>query len=434
MNTKIHILLDSSIYRHDPKRNTLEFKAITALCKSKNVQLHIPFIVENEFCSHQLIEQKKAIEKCITSIAKLPSLGLHTELIDSARRIKKDIESLLDGISNKGTDFNNWAESIGAKRYPLNLTQAKGALQAYFDGTAPLKAPKVRKDIPDAFIYQCISEIIEDIPNLIVVVADNNFREALSTKLNLKCYINLTEFIKEEDIQIILREHKFIDNFPDCLVELNDYLSSNTEEAVGDSIINNGIESLSDESDATIHRYGDMETIEFTFEKAVYYGDGLVGVPFVAIIEAYYSYYIFKADYCCMENPPSSISDHNKHYFEANDSNFVRVEGILEFSLEYESYEKENMSKLINNISVNEVSSIDLYNPEYLMVIVEKDGFPFPVANISRKNFVKYELPKDNTMRIHHRQKNQETNAWSIKTITFEIDPLNKHMLRVREW
>lgn len=435
MDSKFNILIDSNIYWSDPRREKLEFKALTKLCQNEHVQLHIPYIVEKEFCSHQLIEQSKLVKRCIKSLKKLPRQGLNEELIDETANLALETENLLHRIKQKGTSFINWADLVGAQRYPLNLAQTEQAFDAYFQGTAPLKEPKNREHIPDSFIYQCTREITQSIPELIVVVNDRGLRKAIESELNLKCYKTLTEFIDEEDVQIILREQNFIDDFPDCLKELDDYLSSETEDAVGDSIVDEGIESMSDEADATIHGYGNLDDIDFRFEEAIYYGDGLIGVPFVAIIEAYYTYYIFKADYFCMEDAPSSISDHNKHYFEADDSNFVRVEGILEFSLEYESYAKGNMNELVSDISVNEVSSVDLYAPQYLMALIEKDGIPFPLANISRKNFIKYELPAENTMRIHHRQKvPHTTNVWDTKTVTFEIEPLNKHMLRVKDW
>lgn len=360
---KIHILLDSNIYRHNPQRNNLEFKAIAKLCRSGSIQLHIPFVIEKEFSSYQLIEQTTLLNQCISLFNNLQNKGLHGSLTADAAALENGAKRLLRDVRKNGDDFGEWADSLGAQRHSLNLAQAQLALNAYFEGTPPLKEPKIRKDIPDSFIFQSTKDILKESPGLRVVIHDRKLREAVSSELNVTCYENLKEFINEEAIQDLLREHTFMEKFPEGLSRLGKILSSKSGDLVGNAICGMSIESMSGEEDATIVGYGEMDDIQFEFEKATYYGDGLIGVPFVASIEASYRYFIFKSDYYCMEEPLPSVSDHNKHYFEAEGCQNVAVHGVLKFALDIHSFfAPENPEDIVTDINIDEISFVDLEN------------------------------------------------------------------------
>jgi rRNA-processing protein FCF1 len=60
----IQVVLDTSIYRMDPKRNKAAFRAFTRLCTASKVQLHIPYFVKHEFLS----QQRSALENALTAI------------------------------------------------------------------------------------------------------------------------------------------------------------------------------------------------------------------------------------------------------------------------------------------------------------------------------------------------------------------------------
>ena len=67
----LHLVIDTSIYREKPRLDSPEFKAITYLSKYKKIQLHIPYMVENEFISHLSLEHEKHVGFLLSSLNKL---------------------------------------------------------------------------------------------------------------------------------------------------------------------------------------------------------------------------------------------------------------------------------------------------------------------------------------------------------------------------
>ena len=72
-------------------------------------------------------------------------------------------------------------------------------------------------------------------------------------------------------------------------------------------------------------------------------------------------------------------------------------------------------------------------NEEYLMIVSDTVP-PVPLKNISRKNFIKYELIDNNTLRIWHKQQDINSERWSEVYTEFKISPNNLHMLKVKNW
>ncbi len=71
---------------------------------------------------------------------------------------------------------------------------------------------------------------------------------------------------------------------------------------------------------------------------------------------------------------------------------------------------------------------------EYLMIVLNSNEIEIPVANISRKNFIKYEMLGHNKMRIYVKKLELINNTWEDVYYDFEIEPSNKHMLKVKNW
>lgn len=57
-----------------------------------------------------------------------------------------------------------------------------------------------------------------------------------------------------------------------------------------------------------------------------------------------------------------------------------------------------------------------------------------PIANISTKNFLGYEMLGQNRMRVRVKKLDPIHEIWHEASYEFDILPENKHMLRVRNW
>lgn len=49
----LHVVLDTSVYRANPRRNSPPFRALTRLAHAGKVQIHLPDLVKREFLSQQ---------------------------------------------------------------------------------------------------------------------------------------------------------------------------------------------------------------------------------------------------------------------------------------------------------------------------------------------------------------------------------------------
>ena len=209
----IHLVLDSSIFRQKPRLDSPEFKSIAYLAKKNNIRLHVPYFVEGEFVSFLENEQEERIDRAIKLLeaaSNYKNTGPATinilEVLENVKSTKKEI------IIERSRSFIDWLSEINAERYPLNEQETQKALDAYFYGKLPLKEPKVRKDIPDSFIFQTILSLKEEYKvDLYAVIHDNSLREACA-KSGLKCFDDLSKFLELDFIQEFLKQKLIDDN------------------------------------------------------------------------------------------------------------------------------------------------------------------------------------------------------------------------------
>lgn len=307
----IHIVLDTNIYRSNPARDNLHFRALEKLSKASSLCLHIPYVVLREFQTQQRELYSKDLEKAVSGLAGLSRKVLDEDILERLASAKAELERESENIlSSAESQITKWADSIGAKVHPLCLDQANLALEAYFQGKPPLKAVKNREDIPDSFIVQSVLKLREVHNPIHMVAGDKKVKEAFANEENINTYESLSDLIESDLIQNELKEVDLIDNIDSLVAAMQRFENENSEiqcfisRNIGDSIV---WETFSDPSipddnhEATINSYGEAEKIELDFSEAGYYGNGQFGIPFKLRISVLADYYIFKSDYYCMD-------------------------------------------------------------------------------------------------------------------------------------
>ena len=115
----MHVVLDTSIYRHDPQRKKAAFKAITSLAANNHITLHVPHVVKEEFLSYK----KKICQTNINGIEVaskklLSSLGTaNADLVELYNNFVGIKDALID-LSQ--ADFNEWLEETDAVIHPIS--------------------------------------------------------------------------------------------------------------------------------------------------------------------------------------------------------------------------------------------------------------------------------------------------------------------------
>lgn len=373
----IHVLIDTSIYRQNPKRDSLNFIAIEKLADANWLKVHIPYIVEREFQTQQREIYSKDLSNALSGLNGLERKQLSAKYSQKIKTIKDELDSKKDLILDDAEkQFTKWAKKINANRFPLCLEQTNEALEAYFRGKPPFKNVKSRDDIPDSFIVQSVLKICNEVDTQLHFVAnDNKLCESFSENDKIKTYKKLSDFVETRLVQQELKDLDFLDNleeiskslitFEEENQEIHNTISSEIgEELVGKSIHDDSI--YEDENSAIINGYHDAENIEIDFDDIYYYGNGHVGMSFSLKILVSAYFYIFKSDYHAMVDydmkPRPSVTDHNDHYYEAEDEFELFVEGVVSLVIDPENIVLEDLSKSIEEVSIkiDEINNIKI--------------------------------------------------------------------------
>lgn len=366
---KYNVLLDTNIYRKNPSRTDLPFQALERLCKAKIVTLHLPYIVEREFQTQQVANYKKDLEAATSAINSMLRKGLSADQTILAESTRDSLTNASQEIlSDVDTAITDWAMSLDAIRHPITEQQAVAAMESYFQGKPPLKAAKTRDDIPDSFIFQTILSISSEEAPLIVVAEDGKIAEASEAIKGVTVHRSLSSFIESSPMQTEILDLDVIDNLEVISEEIRGYEDETSE--LSFCLRMNGNSKLlwkkiysssipDDDNEATITGYNEPEDIEFDFDALHYFGSGNFGLPFTYTTTVSACYYIFKADYYCLkEERMPSVSDHNDHYFEAEEDFEVSVTGLLKLSVAQEEIKNISAETLGELISF-EIDSID---------------------------------------------------------------------------
>lgn len=364
------ILIDTNIYRKDPIQAGLPFRAVARLCTAKAATLHIPYIVLREFQTQQVDLYQKEMHAALKGVSSVQGRRLSANATTRLGDIKAALEAVLPTVNDDAANgIVKWAEEIGAILYSLDFDDAKRAMEAYFTGQLPLKEPKIRKDIPDSFLFQSALTILGTTKELYVISEDGAFSEAAATVEGVQVLKSLNEFIELPEVQIVLQKQDeaekiafVIQKLSEAPGELEFYMRSLGEKVLWEKIHSRTIPD--DNHEATICSYGDLEDIDIDFTKAAYYGEGQLRLPFSCAMSVSAIYYIFKSDFFALdEEDMPSISDHNDHYFEAESEFNAVVHGSISIHVQLDeaSDDKEVEDYVdFDSVKIDEIDRIEL--------------------------------------------------------------------------
>jgi hypothetical protein len=353
----LHVVVDTSIYRADPKRKKTAFRALTRLGRGHKIQLHIPHYVKREFLSQQcaaIAEAINAIERGAGDILrksdqkKLEAYGRKTS--KNARELLKDAEALAN------EEFSQWVRDTHAIEHPIDPAHAQRVTDDYFSGAPPFTSAKHRQDLPDSFIWQTALDLSRKHSPLHVIAADGAIYDSASQNNRMTPHKTLESFIQTPVCQTALKElmDKFVaTNVERVKAELHrahaglahmverDIVNALHGRTVYDSRIPD------DNNEAMILSVGAPGNLTFDFLGVEYYGASELGVPFTTAVECMLSYAIFKADYVTMSEQKTkhiSIGELNDHYFDAEEDYTVDVSGILSLTLDIERLQDDDLT------------------------------------------------------------------------------------------
>lgn len=367
--TKYRVVLDTNIYRSNPRRDNLPFSALSRLCKADVVQLFVPYIVLREFQTQQSTQVKKQLAALVSAARSLGSQPATPE--DLSPQLAQLVGQLTarEAEIALGTEdyFLGWIKDNKAEVIDLSASQAQSAMEAYFVGDTPLKEPKVRSDIPDALIFQAVRELASS--PLTFVCEDEKLRYACASIAGVTVFSSLPAFIESAGVQDEIKELDVIQKIGPIVDAMEKFeeatleFTSTVRNKVGEALMWKKIESRSipdDNYEATISGYSEPEDIELDFGDAAYFGGGEFGIPFKATLYVTGFYYLFKGDAYRSEGRSVSLSDHNDHYYEAEEEFEVDVDGLVKISCNRDALDPGEIDAAITDVSLDSIGSIRL--------------------------------------------------------------------------
>jgi hypothetical protein len=351
----IHVVLDSSILRQDPRRKSASFDALEELCDKGLAKMHLPEVVCKEMQTYLAAEQQQALHEITNALGRfgrrdIPVQG--KEGIDAASVV---LEKYKEAILNQPqASFDEWCKGIGAKIRKVNSDHGEKVMKAYFNGEPPFKKVKSRGDFPDAFIHESIRDLAQEVGKVHAVIGDKNLGRACQGISGVKVYETLEDFITSPECHALLRDQAFEKEIPvvlEILAERKDKLEGAIEFDIVDALAGKTIEDdniPSDDHTAYIHSVGSLTQLEFEFDEAVYIGAGIVNISFNCVVEVQASYYIYKSDlYMLPESRIRRISASeydNRHYYDAEETLEVRVQGVISIEFDLAEFQESPLA------------------------------------------------------------------------------------------
>lgn len=350
----IDVVIDTSIYRTDPKREKAAFRVLAKLATNSFVRVHIPHIVEREFSTQQLSSLENTFgeaRKFVSSIRKRVSESLTQEV--------NGIDKLIEAFRSKAeaevaSSLSNWASEINAVTHATQPHHGELVLNAYFSGGAPFSQPKERKDFPDAFIYESIRDLAKLKGTIHVVSADENLRNACSMIKGVTAHEALEEFLKSEPCADAAHHLEHLEKLNQFRLNIGAYTSNflkHINQLLLDYLPYKQFEDphfKSDDNSGAVEMMEDAEDIEINESKIEILGVDTLLVPFSCRLGALVYYSLFAADYWAMaDNESLGINVHQNenssdHYLEASEDVTLEINGVFSVSFEFDVGEKIN--------------------------------------------------------------------------------------------
>lgn len=364
----INLAIDTNIFRDNPKRDKIEYKALKKLISNEKVKLFMPYIIEQEFITQQVADCKKINNDLKKNINSLNSRKYTNKTYIT--KLLEDIEELDENTCNLiRQEFDEWCIEFKVEKRPLNKEHLEIVVQNYFDGNDPFKSQKNRNDIPDAFIFQELKDIHITTNNLTFIANDTFFRDSCK-RIGIDSYTSLEEFINSSQIQYLLKEHEItkakFTELKEFLVTNEDYLEmlllhKHIKELENYTITDYSIPS--DDNTAEIVGLHSPDNIEFDCMNTTYYGDDTIAIPVKFDIDVDATFAIFKSDYYSNEYN-FSIEDLNKHYYLAHSEFTLEVTAVIVLTIDINSIDvsaeiDEELFEEIVNFDSIEIDSID---------------------------------------------------------------------------
>jgi hypothetical protein len=155
------IFMDTSFMRGVSHKNA-DYLSILNFCKANDIDVYISEISKEEWRTQKVKEFDDNLKPLKNALETLKHPSLLHEIFPTPTLTIPDRDEIYKKSSRI---IDNFLEQHNIKIAPIRFHHADKTWKAYFQGDAPFKEIKARKDIPDAWVYQAAIDIKEENKN-----------------------------------------------------------------------------------------------------------------------------------------------------------------------------------------------------------------------------------------------------------------------------
>lgn len=194
-------MLDSTILKQVPKLNSALYNELVKYIRADIYSLYVSEIVEQEYISWIRGEAQDSYDlvvKATNSLNKYyeePSiLGFKLEFNSTASIAASHINRILKEVNDNWISFK---EKTKATVIPIHPEHGKTVMDAYFSGGKPFRKIKNRNDIPDAFIFCALNELLKSNEKVVFISSDKKFTEEIQCE-NIICFDSFSKLFDSD--------------------------------------------------------------------------------------------------------------------------------------------------------------------------------------------------------------------------------------------
>lgn len=363
----LDITLDTNILSRDRKLSGKNILLLKKLSQLKLITLHIPWVVYKEFTTQNISEISVEINNALKSIRSIFRMSLtdsdQSELDYSYTAILSIKDKIAQSVEK---NWNAFIVESKAIIYEIEDSHGKSVMNSYFNASKPFSSSKNRNDIPDAFVFESVSSIVNSNNIVIFISEDKRLRKSFTEFPNIKTFESLDHFFNSDIFKTVDTEYKKKEHYADELIELEKYINIIQDVAnvkskeFLDSLINTDIQNKnipSDNNDGTIVHIENIKPVSIDKDNIKFINNSFY-LKVLVIGSLRIEYFLFKWDEYMIEdrnNADIVDNDWNDHYYVVSESY------DFEFSYDF------SISK--DNVGIIE----ELYNNGSLLVFLEID-------------------------------------------------------------
>lgn len=370
----IQVFIDTNALPRHPSRLGTGLLRLCDLAENDVVEVYLSEVVVEEWKSQWLAEFVDDFDKMSIAFRRFVRHPWTKELKSEGglRAVEGQLEGVLEDLQNVADhQIQLVIDQMHGNIVSIADHHGSKVMRSYFLGSSPFKKAKSREDIPDAFIFQCIIDLVSEHNQMYFIVADKALRNAIGSIEGAIIFDSINAFVQSPPVRLEARKidperawqemfgkiHPMLPSLEDKLAEMLKYSEPYLEHLNYSEISHPSIPS--DNSEALIEGIYEPKNIAFDWNKIGDFGDGIISIPVTFESKADIVFDVYRGEaFSLPEEVWVDLEDPETHtFFDAGTSVNVKVELSLTIHFDWEEHIEDGIPE-IKEMEVEEINDV----------------------------------------------------------------------------